>query len=318
MRLASRQSTSLTGLLSLAVVYVVWSTTYLAIRIAVRPDSGFPPFTMAGLRIVVAGFIMLALGALFGAVQRAAGHETDSRFRVTPAEAAVLAVSGILLWLGGNGLVSWAEQRAASGYAALLVGSTPIWVATMEAAIDRKPPSISLVAALATGLAGVALLAAPVLASGAPADVAALIALIGAPMCWGAASLLLKRRPVHAGIAGYGYQSLIGGASLLLVALLAQEPTPDPTPEAWMAWAYLVVFGSVVAFTAYSQALRSLPITLVMTYTYVNPVGAVLLGRLLLGEPITPFTVAGAALVLLGVAGVFRQQLRPVPTVTSA
>jgi drug/metabolite transporter (DMT)-like permease len=230
---------------------------------------------------------------------------------VTRGELAVLAVSGVLLWLGGNGLVSWAEQRASSGYAALLVGSTPIWVAAMEAAIDRQPPSLGLVGALAVGLAGVALLAAPVLATGAPADVASVVALIGAPICWGGASLLLKRRPVHAGMAGYGYQSLIGGASLLLVALLAQEPAPNPTPEAWIAWAYLVVFGSVVAFTAYSQALRSLPITLVLTYTYVNPVGAVLLGHLLLGEPITLFTVGGAALVLLGVAGVFKEQLRP-------
>ena len=88
---------------------------------------------------------------------------------------------------------------------------------------------------------------------------------------------------------------------------------PHPIPEAWAAWAYLVVFGSILGFTAFLQALKLLPMNIAMTYAYVNPVGAVLLGRVVLGEPITPLTVAGAALVLVGVAGVFREQMRPVP-----
>jgi drug/metabolite transporter (DMT)-like permease len=288
------------GLLSLFAVYVVWSSTYLAIRIAVREDSGFPPFTMAGSRILLSGLIMLAISLIL-----------RNRLKLARVELIVLALSGVLLWVGGNGLVTWAEQRAHSGYAALLVGSMPIWVATIEAVVDRKPPSPALVSALLVGFAGLAILVGPVVASGAPADVFAALALLIAPMTFAAGSILQKRRPVAVGtLASAGYQALVGGTVLLLLALITREPMPQPIPEAVAAWAYLVAFGSVVGFTAYIQVLRSLPMNIAATYAYVNPVGAVILGWLLLGEPITLSTVAGAALVLLGVAGVFREQLR--------
>jgi drug/metabolite transporter (DMT)-like permease len=291
------------GLLNLAALYVIWSSTYLAIRIAVREDSGFPPFYMSGLRIVVAGVLLLAIALA-----------ARTRLRVGRGELAVLAVSALLLWIGGNGLVSWAEQRANSGYAALLVGSMPIWVASMEALLDRRMPSLAMMAALFVGFAGVALLAAPVVVTGVPADVAAVVALIAAPISWGAGSLLHQRRPTSLGtLASAAYQNLIGGSALLLIAVVSAEPLPHPIPEAWAAWAYLVVFGSILGFTAFLQALKLLPMNIAMTYAYVNPVGAVLLGRLVLGEPIAPLTVGGAVLVLLGVAGVFREQLRPLP-----
>jgi drug/metabolite transporter (DMT)-like permease len=291
------------GLLNLAALYVVWSSTYLAIRIAVREDSGFPPFYMSGLRIVVAGVLLLAIALA-----------ARTRLRVGRGELAVLAVSALLLWIGGNGLVSWAEQRANSGYAALLVGSMPIWVASMEALLDRRMPSLAMMAALFVGFAGVALLAAPVVVAGVPGDVAAVVALIAAPISWGAGSLLHQRRPGHLGtLASAAYQNLIGGSALVLIAVVSAEPLPHPLPEAWAAWAYLVAIGSILGFTAFLQALKLLPMNIAMTYAYVNPVGAVLLGRLVLGEPITPLTVGGAVLVLVGVAGVFREQLRPLP-----
>jgi drug/metabolite transporter (DMT)-like permease len=285
----------------------VWSSTYLAIRIAVREGSGFPPFTLSSLRVLAAGLILLTLGLIFRA-----------RFRLSREQFVLLAVTGVLLWVGGNGLVTWAEQHAHSGYAALLVGSMPIWIAVMEATLDRKLPSWQLVVGLAIGFTGLAVLTAPVLATAGPADAAAVVALLAAPLCWGAGSLILKRR--HVGLSPLttaGYQHLIGGVALFVVAFVRAEPTPEPTFEAWVAWGYLVVFGSVVAFTAYLQALRQLPMSLVSTYTYVNPVGAVILGVLVLDEPVTALTVVGAALVLLGVAAVFRAQMRSVPLVVA-
>ncbi len=302
------RSVTLAGLLNLVVVYVVWSSTYLAIRIAVREDSGFPPFAMASLRVLVASAVLLAAAVAF-----------KTRLRVSQQELGILAVSAVLLWVGGNGLVTWAEQRAHSGYAALLVGSMPIWIAVMEAALDRKAPSPRLIAALLVGFAGLGLLTAPVLSTGTPADAAAVLALLAAPMSWGAGSLLLKRRPVSVGpLASAGYQSMFGAVALFLAALLTREPLPNPTPEAWAAWAYLVVFGSILAFTAYVQVLRQLPMSMISTYAYVNPVGAVVLGTLVLEEPVTAWTIAGAALVLLGVAGVFREQLRRAPRAVAA
>ena len=303
------RSVTVGGLLNLFVVYVVWSSTYLAIRIAVREDSGFPPFAMASLRVLVASAVLLGVAAA-----------ARTRLRLSKQELAVLAASAVLLWVGGNGLVTWAEQRAHSGYAALLVGSMPIWIAVMEAALDRKVPSPRLVAALLVGFTGLGLLTAPVLAAGVAAEDAAVLALLAAPISWGIGSLLLKRRPLSVGtLATAGYQNAFGGVALLVAALATGEPIPNPTPEAWTAWAYLVVFGSILAFTAYVQVLRLLPMSVISTYAYVNPVGAVVLGRLVLNEPITPLTIAGAALVLLGVAGVFREQLRtPPPAVAAA
>lgn len=288
------------GLLNLLAVYIVWSSTYLAIRLAVREGSGFPPFTMAAMRIGIAGLLLL----LFALAIRA-------RVRLSHQELIALTVSAVLLWLGGNGLVSWAEQRAHSGYAALLIASTPIWVAAMEIFVNRRAPSRRLVMALLVGLVGVGLLTAPAILAGANADGASAVALLLAAVSWGVGSLYQKRQALQVGVvAAAGYQSVIGGVVLLIVAILTGEPVPNPTTEAWLAWGYLLVFSSLVAFPAYVQVLRLLPMSIGMTYAYVTPVGAVLLGWWLLGEPITIFTVAGAVLVLAGVAGVFREQLR--------
>jgi drug/metabolite transporter (DMT)-like permease len=288
------------GLAHLVVVYAGWSGTYVAIRFAVREGSGFPPFSLVGARLLLAGAVLLAWAAW-------------SHARLKPArnEWVPLVASGILLWGGGNGLVTWAEQRAGAGYAALLVGSTPIWVALLEASLDRRIPSRLFILALLVGFAGVGLLAAPVLSSGARADLLSVIALILAPACWGAGSVLQARRPIAmTPIATAALQHVVGTIFFLAAALAAREPQPMPTVEAWWGWAYLVIVGSVVTFTSFLRALRLLPTSIVMTYSYVNPVGAVLLGWLLLGEAITGWTVAGAALVLLGVAGVFRSRTR--------
>jgi drug/metabolite transporter (DMT)-like permease len=286
------------GLGHLLVIYVVWGSTYLAIRIAVQEGSGFPPFTMAGTRILIAGIILMLLCLM---------HRRN--LRPTRSDLFVFAASGVLLWFGGNGLVTWAEQRAESGYAAILVGSQPIWTMTLESMLDRRRPTWRLLAALVLGLAGIIILNFEVLQHPTRDQVFPALALLAAVVLWGSGMVLQKRRRVSlSGEANSGYQLLFGSVALLLAALLTGEPRPNPTPEAWAAWAYLIVFGSVIAFTSFVKALQLLPMNVVTTYAYVNPVIAVLLGALFIHEPITRWTVAGSALTLLGVAGVFHEQ----------
>lgn len=286
------------GLGHLLVVYVVWSSTYLAIRLAVREGAGFPPFTLGLLRALPAGLILL----LWGRLRR-------QRVRLSWHEAGLLALSGALLWLGGNGLVTFAEQRADSGLAALIVAASPIWVAILEAFWDRQWPSLQLAAALLVGFSGIGLLSLPHLRTGVQADTVSMIALVAAALLWALGSVIQARKPVDLSAwVSAGYQMLFASFGFALIAALSQEPLPTPTGQAWMAYVYLVLVGSVLAFTSYVTALRKLPTRIVMTYAYVNPVLALLLGRMVLSEEITGWTVAGSLLVLLGVAGVFRER----------
>jgi drug/metabolite transporter (DMT)-like permease len=287
-----------TGLFYLSLVYVIWGSTYLAIRVAVREGAGFPPFTMGLTRVLLAGIILL-LWAMF------------RRMSILPSrrELLVLGGSGLFLWTGANGLVAWAEQRADSGLAALIIASTPIWVALIDTFLDRRLPSLRLALALTVGFAGIGVLSLPTLRSGTEADAWAILALLTASVSWSAGSILQSRVKVTVSPqVSAGYQSLIGAVGFLLLIVLFHEPKPLPTTEAWLAWGYLVIFGSLIAFTSYVQALRLLPISITMTYAYVNPVIAVMLGAVILGEQITLWTILGAILVMLGVAGVFRDR----------
>lgn len=204
------------------------------------------------------------------------------------------------------------RRGAESSYAALLVSSAPVWVALLEAALARRAPTVLLAASLLVGLGGVGLLAAPALAAAATVDAASALALILAAVTWGLGSVLQHRHPVNVPpLVSAGYQLLFGAGGLALAALVAGEPLPTPTAEAWAAWGYLVVAGSLFGFTSYVQVLHLLPTSVAMTYAYVNPVIAVILGALILGEAITPGMLGGMALVLLGVAGVFHDRYRP-------
>lgn len=288
------------GLIHLLVVYVVWGSTYLAIRVAVREGSGFPPFWMAASRVLLAGSILWAWGAL-----------RRARLVPTRSEWITLGLAAFLLWLGGNGAVVWASQHVDSVYAALLVGATPLWVAIVEAILDRRAPSLLLGAALLVGFAGIALISGPRIVHAEGAALLPLTALLVGPVAWGTGSVLQQRRPVglSAEVAS-AYQLLLGCVLFAVVALAAREPAPHPTGAAWMAWGYLVLFGSVLAFTSFLRTLRLLPVRMVMTYAYVNPVVAAFLGWLVLDERLTGWTLTGTALVLLGVAGVFRDRDR--------
>jgi len=286
------------GLLNLLVVYVVWGSTYLAIRVAVREGAGFPPFSMALLRVAAASTVLLLWARLRG-----------ERLRLTRGEFVLMAGSGLLLWVGGNGLVTWAEMRASSGLAALLVAAMPIWGELINMAIDRRPPSPRMTGSILLGFVGVGLLSWPVLRHGVRADVLAVAALLAAPFFWALGSIWYQRRRTDLSTrAVSGWQQLMGGVGFLVVARLRGEPVPTPTGEALAAWGYLALFGSVIAFTAYMTTLRRLPYRIVMTYAYVNPVIAVFLGWLILGEDVTRWTLAGALLVVAGVAGIFNNR----------
>ena len=293
--MADTSKLSRPGLAHLAVVYVVWGSTYLGIRVAVREDAGFPPFAMAFMRVMLASAILLGWARLRG-----------ERLRLTRPEFLLLGGTGALLWLGGNGLVNVAEQRISSGLAALLVASMPIWTEFITMVVDRRLPRRRTIGSVLIGFAGVAVLSWPVLRAGTRADVLGIIACLLAPFFWSLGSMWLQRRKLDLTVRAIsGYQQLLGGVSLLAASIIAREPLPQPTGEAWLAFGYLVLFGSVLAFTSYMATIRLLPYRLVVTYTYANPVIAVFLGWLILHEAVTGWTLAGALLVVAGVAGVF-------------
>jgi drug/metabolite transporter (DMT)-like permease len=256
---------------------------------------------MGAVRASVGGVVLLAWARL-------SGHG----IRLSRAEFTILLLSGLLMWTGGNGMVMWAEQRIHSAYAALLVGTTPMWVALIEAVIDRRVPTLLLVCSLAAGFLGTGFLSVPIISAGARADVWSVVGLVLASLSWGGGSILLNRRKVGmASRVSAAYQQLFGCLGFAVMSLVWREPFPRPSAQAWWAVGYLIVFGSVIAFTCYIQALRSLPTGIVFTYSYVNPVIAVFLGWVVLNEPITGWTLGGAGFVLLGVAGVFHERLRP-------
>lgn len=286
------------GLAHLLVVYLAWGSTYLGIRLAVGGPHGFPPFTMAMLRVFVAAAVLLGWARLRG-----------ERVRLRGREWVLLGGSGLLLWVGGNGLVTWAEMRASSGLAALLVAAMPLWGESITMILDRKAPSRLMAGSILLGFAGVATLSWPVLRQGTRADIAAVIGLLLAPLFWALGSIWFQRRRPDLSVrAVSGWQQLLGGIGLAAMALGRGEPVPHPDAAAWAAWGYLVVVGSVFAFTSYVITLQRLPYRVVMTYAYVNPVIAVLLGWLLVHEVVTSWTLAGAVLVVAGVVGVFRNR----------
>jgi drug/metabolite transporter (DMT)-like permease len=219
-----------------------------------------------------------------------------------------LIITGVLLWVGGNGLIIWAERVANAGFAALVVSSTPIWVTLIELVFFRKWPSMKLIASLTLGFAGLGVLMFPSLRRGNPGDLASGLAMLGGAFNWGLGSIYQNRRPIRlSSTATAAWQSLAACIGFLMVSLLMRESLPAPTASAWMAWGFLVIFGSL-AFASFVSALKLLPINITMTYAYVNPVLSLTLAWLLLGESITRWTVGGAALVIVGVVGIFRQR----------
>jgi drug/metabolite transporter (DMT)-like permease len=288
----------------LLIVYIVWGSTYLGIRVAVQEGSGFPPMIMSATRVFAGSLILVALARF---IQK-------QSLRLTKEEWVVLSISGLALWWGGNGLLAIAEMTVPSGYAALIISCTPIWVAIIESILDKKRPSVFLVISLLIGVAGIAVLNWPAIIAGNLNDLKGLFLLIIAGLSWGAGSIYQKRKNIHTTPEiSSAVQQFTGGIALLITSFIISEPTMNPVPSAWWAWGYLIIFGSVIAFTSFVKALKLLPPNIVFTYAFVNPVVAIVLGFIILGEPITPWTFAGATLVLVGVLGVFKEQKNIIP-----
>ena len=284
---------------ALGTVYVVWGSTYLAIRVAVET---LPPFLTAGVRFVIAGaFVYAVLLALRG---RAA-------VRVGRAELLGSLLVGGALVAGGNGLVMVAEREVPSGLAALIIASVPLWVVVMRRVSGERVAAGTL-AGVAVGFAGVAILVLPG-GGGEQAGTVGFLLVLVASVSWAFGSFMSKRVSLPANpFASTAVQMVAGGALCLLAGLVTGEPwSVDAgrfSGESIAAFAYLIVAGSLLAFTAYVWVLQNAPISKVSTYAYVNPVIAVFLGWLILSEDITMTILVGASVIVSSVAAIVRRE----------
>ncbi|MGD0993576.1 MAG: EamA family transporter [Gemmatimonadales bacterium] len=276
------------ALFAYLVVCVVWGSTYLAIRIGVRD---LPPLLFAGLRFLLAGLLLLGSALALGA-------QLPRRAR----DWGILAVVGLFLLGGGNSAVVWAEQFTPSGIASIFVVTVALWMAFFDAIVPGGPGRLSLrvIAGLLVGLAGTMLLVGANPRAFLRADLRGPIALTLASASWAFGSVYYKRRhPDVNPYVGAAIQMIASGAAVALLGLLVGEARAvHPTATGLEALGYLVVFGSIVGYTAYTYALRHASATAVGTYAYVNPPIAVLLGNVFLGEPIGARTVAAMVLIL--------------------
>jgi drug/metabolite transporter (DMT)-like permease len=283
---------------ALWIVYIVWGSTYLAIRIVVET---IPPLLGAGARFGIAGLLMVGFLALrrgFAAV------------KPTRAQLGGAALVGLLL-PGANAVVSVAEQEVPSSIAALLIASVPLWVILLRA-VSGDRVSLRGAGSVLVGFAGVALLVRPGEQSG-DATVLGLLAVVGAALMWASGSfaspkLSLPKDP----LTSVGWQMLLGGIAITVVGLAIGEGG-DVHVDAFstrslLALGYLVVFGSWVAYTAYAWLLQNAPISKVSTYAYVNPVVAIFLGWLVLDEVVSSTTILGASIIVVSVALVVRTE----------
>ncbi len=275
------------------IVYIVWGSTYLAIRVTVET---MPPLLSSGVRFSIAGAVMLGVLSL------------HRRVRPTRAQLLSALLVGMLL-PGANAVVSVAEQEVPSNLAALLIASVPLWVLLMRRT-SGEPVSVAGIGAVLVGFAGVALLLQPGEQSEG-ASVLALGACVFAALMWASGSFASPRLRMHGDpLVAAAWQMLLGGAVILASGLAVGEAGDVDldalSTRSVVALAYLVVFGSWIAFTAYAWLLQNAPISRVATYAYVNPVVAIVLGFLILDELITPITLAGAAIIVVSVALVTR------------
>lgn len=272
-------------------VYIVWGSTYLAIRFAVQT---MPPFLMASARFLIAGSVLYIW-------RRLKGDPAPTKIEWRSA-----AIVGLCLLLGGNGGLVWAEQHVASSIAALLIGATPLWMALIDALRPGgQKPSLQTVLGIIIGFCGIALLINPtqVAGGGESVDLVGAIVLLGAAFAWSAGSLYSRKAALPASpLLGTAMEMLVGGAALLLFGILVGDVgrlhLRAIAPASWLGLGYLVVFGSWIGFSAYTWLLRVAPTPLVSTYAYVNPVVAVVLGFLLADEPLTARSILATVIIV--------------------
>ncbi len=289
-----------------AIVYLVWGSTYLAIRFAIE---NLPPFLMASSRFLVAGAVLYAFARRFGG----AAAPTRAEWRST-------AIVGVLLLVFGNGLVVWAELSVASGVAALIVGVVPCCMVLVDwLRPNGTRPGARVVMGLVLGLLGLFVLVGPdALMGGGRPDGLGFAALVLASFAWAVGSIYSRHTPMpRSPVLATGMEMLVASAGLALLAIVRGELAPSVgiLPLSLLSivgWLYLIVFGSIVAFTAYVWLLRVSTPARVSTYAYVNPIVAVLLGFAIAGEPLTTRMIIAATVI---VSGVVLITLAPKPAV---
>jgi drug/metabolite transporter (DMT)-like permease len=288
--------------LALGSVYVIWGSTYLGIRIAIRT---IPPFFMASSRYLVAGAVLYAVAIRRG--DREGDRPTWRQWRAA-------TIAGGLLLMGGNGGVVWAEQKVPIGIVAIVIAMVPIWMAVMDRVVFGQRLSRWAVVGLVLGFGGLVLLVGG--PGHAQVDPAGLVAAVTASLCWSSGSLYARRAPLpRRPLVGTSMEMIAGGALLAIAGLVAGEvgrfhPGAVSGESLW-ALAYLVVFGSWIGFASYTWLLRVAPTSLVATYAYVNPVIAVLLGWAFLNEALEARTLAAAAIIVAGVALIISARRMP-------
>ena len=276
--------------IALLALYIVWGSTYLAIRFAVET---LPPFLHAGLRFLISGLVLVIW-------RRAAGDTMPTRNQWKS-----LAIIGTLLLLGGNSLVAVAEQRIASGVAALIIGTVPLWLVVIE---TLRPggtrPSWQALVGLIVGFGGIYLLVGPTdLSGGLQFDALGTILLVIAAFLWSLGSIYSRSADLpKSALMMTGGEMLAGSIPIFLVSLLFGEwrtfNIAQVSSESWIALLYLITFGSMVGFVAYIWLLQNAPISLVATYAYVNPLVAVLLGYWFAQEELTARILVGAVIII--------------------
>jgi drug/metabolite transporter (DMT)-like permease len=272
---------------ALVVVYIVWGSTYLAIDLAVET---LPSFLMLAIRFFVAGAVLYLISS------RGAERPRLVHWR------SALAVGGALLLLG-NGGVAYAVQHVDTGVVALIVGSVPLWMALLDRVVYGQRLAPAAVAGLVLGFGGIAFLARP----DGKGSLAGIVVVLLGSLAWAAGSLYARKAPSPSNaLQGASMQMLAGAALLAVVGVakgeVSQFDVGAASTSSWLALVYLITLGSLVGFSAYIWLLKSAPTHLVGTYAYVNPVVAVLLGALWLGEPITPAILIGGAAIVVAVA----------------
>jgi drug/metabolite transporter (DMT)-like permease len=285
--------------IALWVVYIIWGSTYLGIELA---GETMPPLFAAGVRFILAGLLMVAL---------VAWRRGRRPLRLTPGEIAASAVVGLLL-PGGNALLFIAEKQVPIGLASLIIASIPLWVVLMRLAARERLDAVG-VASLVIGFAGIAVLVRP---GGGSGSLLYLLCAVVAAFMWALGSFLSPRLPVpRDAFAATAAEMLAGGIVLTIVALFVYSPHElNPSHYSGRSifglW-YLILFGSVLGYSAYAWLLANAPLGQVATYAYVNPVVAIALGAIFLNESISLRIIVGAALVLVSVAIVVRRESRP-------
>ena len=292
---ARRPPSTVAVVVALLTVYLVWGSTYLAIAVMIET---MPPLLAAGVRYGSAGLIMLAGVVAFRRLRRS--REPDER--PTAAHWRSAAIIGTLLLLGGNGGVVLAELTIPSGMAAVLIATLPISLAVLDAVITRRRPSGLVIGGIVAGVVGVAVLLVPV--EGLDAlDPAGVALALGAELSWAIGSIYARHAPLpRSNLVATGMEMLAGGAALVIAGSLLGEigrtDVSDFSVRSLLAISYLIVFGSIVAFTAYTWLLANVPVSTVGTYAYVNPIVAVALGAIILSEPITIRTLVATVLII--------------------